>query len=135
MNRESIWSPVPGAQRVYFGLFAVQIGVAVILLLCGEEDISWTALLAAWGKLGPVATASAAVAIAATEIGAYIMVLAKGLYDKIERQRQERREEARREAHREMRELLARVLNANPGKSFTAKELDRLIEEELRGAA
>ena len=91
------------------------------MLLWGEA-VSWDTFLTAWGKLGEIAMASAAIAIVVTELGGYLVVLAKDL---------EKRLEARRQ--RKQRERIIRVLDDHPDK--TGAEIRRLIEsaDNLKG--
>lgn len=129
MDRESIWSVPSGTQRFYFALFVTQIVVAALLLL--REG---GALLDAWGKLGPVAIASAATAITATEIGGTIVVLARGLAEHMDRRKRRTEQELRDEIQRLEQAYIFKLMEDHPG--ITTKELRRLIQEKRgRGAA
>ena len=130
MERDSIWSVTRGAQHAYFILFTVQFIVAGILLLYEREVSSWVELAELWSSLAPVAIASAAIAVIVTEVGVYVMVLARGLAEKIERRKQERIEQGRREGREAALKAVFDVL-ANPkNRDLTLEELRSLVEEE-----
>ena len=123
MDRESIWSVPSGTQSLYFGLFMIQIMMAVLLLYIEGE-----ALLDAWAKLGPIAIASAATAITVTEVGGTVMVLARGLAEHFE----QRKRKLRLKIETNERELVFKLMETHP--NVPLPELRRLIEKE-RGAA
>ena len=108
LSRASIWTIRPQWQVAYFGLFSIQILVGIgyvawheIVARTGEGVYEiFTAIIAQTGSIG---IASAAIAIALTEVMQYIMVTADWLRQKLivpleEKQRAEaeaRRAEAR----------------------------------------
>ena len=96
-SRESIWSVGHRATRFYFGLFVAQVaaGVALVAWRVGEFDP-----VLIWTMCAPVVITSAAVSISVVEIGDNLMVLSRGLWEKLERQREARREEGREEGPR-----------------------------------
>ena len=93
-SRESIWSVGHRATRFYFGLFVAQVaaGVALVAWRVGEFDP-----VLIWTMCAPVVITSAAVSISVVEIGDNLMVLSRGLWERLERQREARREEGREE--------------------------------------
>ena len=105
LARESIWSVERGTKTLYFILFIFQFFVGMILVFwktASEHDGWLNITLTAWQDAAPIAITSAASAIAVTEIGRYLMVLASSLEEKLERTRERRRAEGRAEGRTEM---------------------------------
>ncbi len=111
LSRASIWTIRPQWQVAYFGLFSIQILVGIgyvawheIAGRAGESVYEiFTAIIAQTGSIG---IASAAIAIALTEVMQYIMVTADWLRQKLivplkEKQREEGREQGRRDGRTE----------------------------------
>ena len=91
--RESIWSIRVKHKRLYFRLFTLQIIIgAVWLIRRAVLDESLTGIpdkiLSAWQEFAPVAIASAAIALAITDIWGTITVFADWLEETLERRRQ-----------------------------------------------
>ena len=101
LARESIWSVERGTKTLYFILFIFQF-LAGMILVCwktASEYDGWLNItLTTWQDAAPVAITSAASAIVVTEIGRYLMVLARSLEEKLERTRERHRR--RRRPHR-----------------------------------
>ena len=91
--RESIWSIRVKHKRLYFRLFTLQIIIgAVWLIRRAVLDESLTGIpdkiLSVWQEFAPVAIASAAFALAITDIWGTITVFADWLEETLERRRQ-----------------------------------------------
>ena len=102
LGRASIWSVLPGWEAAYFLLFIIQAIVGIGWVAWREasekphDSVAGT-LVAIWEQSAPIAITSAAVAIIITEIGGYVMVLARKLQEHFDRQREARQEEVREE--------------------------------------
>ena len=110
-DRESVWSVASGTKTWYFFLFIVQCIIGIGFIAYKEisslgADTWLNSLLNAWVSLAPIVIASAAIAISLTEIGRYIMVLSRGLEERLERKRKALREEGREEALKHVNQLL-----------------------------
>ena len=109
-DRESIWSVARGAKKWYFALFVAQVAVGLVLVLYREvkaAELAWsTSPLKMWQDLAPVSITSAASSITLTEIGAFIVVLSRGLAEHFERRRGRRREALRQEGREEGRKAI-----------------------------
>ena len=127
-SRESVWSVGHRTTRLYFILFILQVvaGVALVAWKVGEVDP-----VAIWTMSAPVVITSAGMSIALVEIGDNIMVLSRGLWERLERQREARREEGREEGRERGREEAFDLMReaAPPDK---LEEIDRIIDETRR---
>ncbi len=107
-ERESIWSVGRGAQRAYFLAFVAQVLFYIGLVTWKEfarGDGSGNLFdigLAVWERSAPLMITSAAVALVAVETGGYLVVLARGLAERVEKIREERRAEGRTEVIKEL---------------------------------
>ena len=126
MSREPIWSIASGARQVYFALFTIQFTVAIMLLLDRNGGI-----LESWAQLGPIAIASAAMAIAVTEIGGYAMVLARGLEESIKRRRAAKDKAYFKEGFDKALEILEKLKEEYPDSPDLAEKLRRGLQREL----
>ncbi len=83
-SRESIWSVSKGVKHVYFALFIVQFSAGTIwTVLQGVESLA-----ALWHDLSSLTITAAALSMAATETGRYLMVLAAAFEEWREKRRQ-----------------------------------------------
>ena len=101
-SRESIWSVGKETKSFYFAAFILQflLGTTLVVLretLWNDADSLFDTVIAIWESSAPIAIASAAVAIVITELGRYLMVLARHLEERLEKTREERRAEGRAE--------------------------------------
>ena len=104
-GRESIWSVDPGTKTVYFILFIIQVAAGVGVVSWDtfhEYDTIWDIWRYTWAGASPLVITSAAVSIAITELGGYLMVLSRGLRERLERTKQQRRAEGRVEGRAEV---------------------------------
>ena len=93
-QRESIWSVSKGVKHVYFALFILQFSAGTIWTIArGVESVA-----ALWQVLAPLAITAAAVSLVVTEVGRYLMVLARSLEEKLERTRERHRAQGRAQA-------------------------------------
>ena len=99
-SRESIWSVGKETKSFYFAAFILQflLGMTSIALretFQNDTDNFLDTVIAIWESSAPIAITSAAVAIVITELGRYLMVLARHLEERLERTREVRRAEGR----------------------------------------
>ena len=99
-SRESIWSVGKETKSFYFVAFILQflLGMTSIALretFQNNTDNFLDTVIAIWESSAPIAITSAAVAIVITELGRYLMVLARHLEERLERTREVRRAEGR----------------------------------------
>ena len=99
-SRESIWSVGKETKSFYFAAFILQFlwgttSIALRETLQNDTDSLFDTIIAIWESSAPIAITSAAVAIVITELGRYLMVLARHLEERLERTRQARRSEGR----------------------------------------
>ena len=99
-SRESIWSVGKETKSFYFVAFILQflLGMTSIALretFQNDTDNFLDTVIAIWESSAPIAITSAAVAIVITELGRYLMVLARHLEERLERTREVRRAEGR----------------------------------------
>ena len=93
-DRESIWSIPARLKRLYFGLFTVQIIVALIRLaldaIADESLVGFQAkILYVWQNMAPAAITSATFALVLTDAwGLMSMVLSTWLADELKKRRQ-----------------------------------------------
>ena len=95
-HRVPVWSVASGTAWAYFALFAGQVIVGVWLAVdAGWEpgDSVSANLLRIWERVGSMVLASVAFSTIIVEIGARVMVLSRGIRDRL---RDEGREEANR---------------------------------------
>ena len=126
-DRESIWSVQRQTRDTYFvifvGLFFT--GMALLALRAFNDSGSLLdATLAVWSESAPLTITAAAAALALTEIGRSIVVIARRLEEGLERIREQRRAEGRAEGRAEAntawRAWNARRLEAEAqGESFS----------------
>ena len=124
-ERESIWSVPKEAKSAFYLLFIGQflLGVCVLWSRPAGPPGGWEErLVDGWNDAAPLAVASAAVALVVTEIWRFVVVLSKGLYEKLEREREARRQEGAGEALRRAEEVMKR-------QGMTLEEIQRIIEE------
>ena len=101
-SRESIWSVGKETKSFYFAAFILQflLGTTLVVLretLWNGADSPFDTIIAIWESSAPIAITSAAVAIVITELGRYLMVLARHLEERLEKTREVRRAEGRSE--------------------------------------
>ena len=101
-SRESIWSVGKETKSFYFAAFILQflLGTTLVVLretLWNDADSPFDTVIAIWESSAPIAITSAAVAIVITELGRYLMVLARHLEERLEKTREVRRAEGRAE--------------------------------------
>ena len=106
-SRESIWSVGKETKSFYFVAFIIQflLGTTLVVLreaLWNDADSLFDTVIAIWESSAPIAITSAAVAIVITELGRYLMVLARHLEERLEKTREVRRAEGRAEGLAEM---------------------------------
>ena len=99
-SRESIWSVGKETKSFYFVAFILQFlfGMTSIALretFQNDTDNFLDTVIVIWESSAPIAITSAAVAIVITELGRYLMVLARHLEERLERTREVRRAEGR----------------------------------------
>ncbi len=122
-DRESIWSVRRQTRETYFvvfiALFFLGMGLASLRAF-HEGGTLLDTTLAVWSDAAPLTIVAAAAALAFTEIGRSIMVIARRLEEGLERVRERRRAEGRAEADRAWRAWNARRLEAEArGEPFT----------------
>ena len=91
--RESIWSIRVKHKRLYFRLFTLQIVIAAVWLIRKavlDESLNGIPdkILSIWQEFAPVGIASAAIALAITDIWGTITVFADWLEDELKKRRQ-----------------------------------------------
>ena len=124
-SRESIWSVGKETKRFYFVAFILQflLGMTSIALretFQNDTDNFLDTVIAIWESSAPIAITSAAVAIVITELGRYLMVLARHLEERLERTREVRRSEGRVEIQKKWEAWNVRRLEAeSKGLPFT----------------
>lgn len=106
-SRESIWSVGKETKSFYFAAFILQflLGTTLVVLretLWNGADSPFDTIIAIWESSAPIAITSAAVAIVITELGRYLMVLARHLEERLEKTREVRRAEGRAQGRSEM---------------------------------
>ncbi len=100
-HRVPVWSVASGTAWAYFALFAGQVVVGVWLAIdAGWEpaDSVSANLLRIWERVGSMVLASVAFSTIIVEIGARVMVLSRGIRDRL---RQEGRDEGLQEGRQE----------------------------------
>ena len=107
-SRESIWSVGKETKSFYFVAFIIQflLGTTLVVLretLWNDADSPFDTVIAIWESSAPIAITSAAVAIVITELGRYLMVLARHLEERLEKTREVRRAEGRAQGRAEGR--------------------------------
>ena len=104
---------------IFVGLFFT--GMALLALRAFNDSGSLLdATLGVWSDTAPLTITAAAAALALTEIGRSIVVIARRLEEGLERIREQRRAEGRAEAHREWRAWNQRRVEAEErGERFT----------------
>ena len=114
-DRESIWSVGRQTRDFYFvvfvGLFLAGTGLAAARAFHNSDSLLDTTL-AVWSDAAPLTITAAAAALALTEIGRSIVVIARRLEEGLERIREQRRAEGRAEADRGWRAWNERRLEA-----------------------
>ena len=124
-SRESIWSVGKETKSFYFVAFILQflLGMTSIALretFQNDTDNFLDTVIAIWESSAPIAITSAAVAIVITELGRYLMVLARHLEERLERTREVRRSEGRVEIQKKWEAWNVRRLEAeSKGLPFT----------------
>ena len=124
-SRESIWSVGKETKSFYFVAFIFQflLGMTSIALretFQNDTDNFLDTVIAIWESSAPIAITSAAVAIVITELGRYLMVLARHLEERLERTREVRRSEGRVEIQKKWEAWNVRRLEAeSKGLPFT----------------
>ena len=124
-SRESIWSVGKETKSFYFVAFILQflLGMTSIALretFQNNTDNFLDTVIAIWESSAPIAITSAAVAIVITELGRYLMVLARHLEERLERIREVRRSEGRIEIQKKWEAWNVRRLEAeSKGLPFT----------------
>ena len=124
-SRESIWSVGKETKSFYFAAFILQflLGMTSIALretFQNDTDNFLDTVIAIWESSAPIAITSAAVAIVITELGRYLMVLARHLEERLERTREVRRAEGRIEIQKKWEAWNVRRLEAeSKGLPFT----------------
>ena len=124
-DRESIWSVPKEAKSAYYLLFIGQflLGVWVLWSRPTTPPRGWEGrLVEGWSDAAALAVASAAVALVVTEIWRFVVVLSRGLYERLEREREARRQEGASEALRRAEEVMKR-------KGMSLEDIQRIIEE------
>ncbi len=122
--RESIWSVETGVKNFYYALFTllVILGVALLTLDAVSERDDWLDItLTIWQGVAWVVVASAGVSLAAIELGRFIMVLARALQDRLDKNRERRLAEARDEG----RDAVLALLDED-----TRKEVERKLRRD-----
>ena len=123
--RESVWSVLRGATKLYLTLFTVQVVTGGCLIIQNElqqvpPNPLDVMLLNIWNRTGNIVLASTAFGLIGTEVVRDIMVLTRGMYERIRKAQEARRREGREEAHRAWAEWLARREEAlGRGQEFT----------------
>ena len=106
-ERESIWTVSKPAREIYFvvfvSLFLAGMGLVAVRSF-GEGGSLIDITIGVWSEAAPLTITAAAAALALTEIGRSIVVIAQRLQEGLERVRRQRREEGRREGLAEGRE-------------------------------
>ena len=105
-NRESIWSVERSTKNLYFALFIVQstIGIGLVAWRATLQNKSpLETAITAWQESATIIAASAGTAIIITELGRFIMVLARSLEEWLEKRREKSRAEDRAEGRAEER--------------------------------
>ena len=113
-DRESIWSVRRQTRELYFVAFILLflLGAALVALRAhGDGGSLLDITLAVWSDAAPLVITAAAAALAFTEIGRIVMVLARRLEEGLERVREQRRAEGRVEGKAEA-DRLWRAWNA-----------------------
>ena len=103
-ERESIWSVRQQTRDTYFVVFVALFltGMALVALRAFQDGGSLLdTTLAVWSDTAPLTITAAAAALALTEIGRSIVVLARRLEEGLERVRERRRAEGRAEGRDE----------------------------------
>ncbi len=122
-DRESIWSVRRQTRELYFVVFIVLFLAGMGLASLRASDNGGSLLdttLAVWSDAAPLTITAAAAALALTEIGRSLMVLARRLEEGLERVRERRRAEGRAEANRAWRDWNTRRLQAeSEGRPFS----------------
>ena len=122
-DRESIWSVRRQTRELYFVVFIVLFLAGMGLASLRASHTGGSLLdttLAVWSDAAPLTITAAAAALALTEIGRSLMVLARRLEEGLERVRERRRAEGRAEANRAWRDWNARRLQAeSKGRPFS----------------
>ena len=112
-DRESIWSVRRQTRETYFVVFIALFFLGMRLTSLRAFHDGGTLLdttLAVWSDAAPLTIVAAAAALALTEIGRSLMVIARRLEEGLERLREQRREEGRAEGRVEgLEEGLARA--------------------------
>ena len=124
-ERESIWSVPKAAKSAFYLLFIGQflLGVSVLWSRPIPPTGDWMErLVAGWSDAAALAVASAAVALVVTEIWRFVVVLSRGLYERLEREREARRQEGASETLRHAEEVLMR-------EGMSVEEIQRIIKE------
>ncbi len=105
-DRESIWSVQRQTRDTYFvifvGLFFTGMALAALRAF-NDSGSLLDATLAVWSDAAPLTITAAAAALALTEIGRSIVVIARRLEEGLERIREQRRAEGRAEGRLEGR--------------------------------
>ena len=124
-SRESIWSVGKETKSFYFAAFIIQflLGATLVALretFQNDADSLFDTVIAVWESSAPIAITSAAVAIVITELGRYLMVLARHLEERLEKTREVRRAEGRAEMQRQWEAWNVRRMEAeSKGLPFT----------------
>ena len=144
-SRESIWSVGKETKSFYFAAFILQFlwgttSIALRETLQNDTDSLFDTIIAIWESSAPIAITSAAVAIVITELGRYLMVLARHLEERLERTREARRSEGRMQGRAEGRVqglTEGRVQGLTEGRVETQKKWEawnvRRLEAESKG--
>ena len=137
-DRESIWSVERGTKNLYFALFIIQ-------SIIGMGMVAWEAVvqhkgpletgLIIWQGSAPIIATSAGTAIILTEMGKYLMVLARSLEERLERTREKRREEGRTEGRAEGRAEERASWEAWNDRRIAAEKDGKPFNEPLPGTA
>lgn len=122
-DRESIWSVRQQTRDTYFVVFVALFltGMALASLQAFQNGGSLLdTTLAVWSDTAPLTITAAAAALALTEVGRILVVLARRLEEGLERVRERRRAEGRDAANNAWRAWNARRLEAEArGEPFT----------------
>ncbi len=122
-ERESIWTVSRPAREIYFvifvSLFLAGTGLVAVRAF-GEGGSLIDATIGVWSDAAPLTITAAAAALALTEIGRSIVVIAQRLQEGLERVRRQRRQEGLAEADAAWRTWNERRLQAEArGEAFT----------------
>ena len=135
-GRESIWSVPREAKPVYFIAFGALFlsGLAVLVYRSTGQAGGWLdKVVDVWNDAGPLAIASAALAMIMAEVLGGVMVLAKGLNDRLEKAREARRQEGRQEGRQEEWKQTLEIVR-EVRKEFPDDPAMEEIERRLRDA-